>query len=409
MHLFRKHQRALLVFIFLVVGIPMLFFGLPNFNSPTNTAEDIELANVGGVPVMASEYRRGLSAAAQRQAQGGEVPSFEELAKTELPLDVLNQSLTAALITYLSDKQNYTFDQDFLEEQLKKDPSFQDDAGNFNGGLYNQWVMANQNIEWTQIYDSIADQLGRQTYIDTQTAAANRILDKDIEEELWDRSAKIQIEYIKVEPPVELTEEEIQAYYDDEENKESYRLPQTYTVDYVAISLKPDGPSAEVGEVLEKARAGEDFAALADAHSDLDTKDGGDLGWLSERETELDYRKPLFTLAPGAVSDPIKGPNGYYIYKVEEERTNEETEKREVKARHIYIKVELPDADREARIARAEEIATAVRTDENHDLAAAVAGTDLTVQQASGFSVETTDIDGIPRVDPPLHQEGVSL
>lgn len=396
MHLFRKHRRALLIFIFLAVGVPMLFFGIPWGGAPGMPGQDVELARVAGVPVMASEFHRNLTSAGRRQSQGaGEVPSFAELQEQGVAGEIFEQMLTSALITSIEEKRNFHVGQDFLVDQLKQDPSFQDDAGNFNGARFNAWVKANPNMDWDAVYTSIEEQLSRQAYMSAQLASANRILDKDVKQELIDNTSKIQMEYIKVEPPVELSEEELQAYYD--ENKANYQDPPTYTANYVAFSLQPSGPGEEVAKVLERARGGEDFAALADEVSDLETKNGGDLGWVTERETELEYRKPLFALAAGEVSDPAKGPNGYYIYKVEEERTNEETEQREVKARHIFINVTLSDADRLEQEVAAEKLAELTR--EKKDLAAAATELGYTVQTASGFNVESTEIEGIPNVD----------
>src|SRR5690606_15583822 len=53
-HIFRDHKRALLVFMFFAIGVPMLFFGIPWGDQGFN-AGDVELARIGGVPVMASE------------------------------------------------------------------------------------------------------------------------------------------------------------------------------------------------------------------------------------------------------------------------------------------------------------------------------------------------------------------
>ncbi|MCF6284074.1 MAG: SurA N-terminal domain-containing protein [Candidatus Hydrogenedentes bacterium] len=395
----------MLLFMFLGIGIPMLFFGVPTSGGPGNANGDIELASVGGVSIMASEFRRNLSTAARRQAaRGGETPTFKELEEQGVAGEIFEQMLTSALISSLEAKRGFRVEQSFLEDRLKEDPMFQDDAGNFNGARYNSWVKANQRADWEVIYGSIAEQVSREVFMGGKLAAANRILDRDVEQQLIDQTSKIQMEYLKVEPPAVPTEAEIQAQY-DKDGGEGYRKPQTYTVDYVAISLKPEGPSDKVKEILAKAKAGDDFAKLADENSDLATKNGGDLGWLEEREIELDYRKPLFALAVGGVSEPVKGPGGYYIYKVEEERINEETEKREVKARHIYIKVELSDLERADLEIKAN--ALAEKTRETKDRRAAAAELGLPVATATGFSVLSTEIDGIPKVDAFQFRRGV--
>lgn len=396
MNIFRKHRRALLVFMFFGIGIPMLFFGVPGIGMGPSPQGDMELARVGNVPIMASELHRNLTLAARRSARGGqEPPTFRELQEQGVAGDVLDEMISSALIEREENKRGFDVDRALLEERLRDDPTFRDDAGNFIPSRYNAWVTSRQGMDWTPIYDEIRDQVSRQVYMSSVLAPANRVLEQEIQQELADRYTKIQIEYLKVEPEVEPTDEEIQAEYG--ENKDAYRKPESYVADYVAIPLRP-GPSGKVQEVLEKARAGEDFAALADEYSDLDTKNGGDLGWLAEREVELDYRKPLFALDAGEVSDPVPGPNGFYIYKVDEVRENEETEQPEYKARHIYLEVELSDEELAAREERANALAEKAR-ELGGGLQAAAEEMGVTLERAEGFTVESTEIAGIPRRD----------
>lgn len=398
MHFFRNHKRALLVFMFVAIGVPMVFFGIPWGGTGANPNSDVELARVGGVPVMASELYANLEAARRRMTQPNQdPPTFKDLHEQGMAGEMLDEMISSALIRREEDKRDFAVEHSLLEERLRDDPSFKDDTGTFIPSRYNAWVTSREGMDWTPVYQDVQERLTRQVYMAAILAAGNRVLDKDIQQELIDRSTKIQIEYLKVEPAVVPTDEEIQKEYS--ENQEAYREPDTYTVDYVAISLLPE-PSEEVTTVLEKARAGEDFAALADEFSDLETKNGGDLDWLAEREIELDYRKPLFALAVGEVSEPVRGPKGFYIYKVDEERVNEETQQREVKARHIYIEVELSPEERQARMALAESIATKARESDS-GLATVVATVEgaPAVQQAAGFSVETPEIAGIPNRD----------
>lgn len=398
MHIFRDHKRGLLIFMFFAIGIPMLFFGIPWGNQGMGPSQDMEVGEVDGVPIMASELYQNLELARRRMTQGDqEPPTFKELHDQGIASNILDEMLSSALIKREENQRGFEVERPLLEERLREDPTFTDDAGNFIPSRFNAWVTAREGMDWAPVYNEIQDRVSRQVYMTTVLSAANRVLDKEVQEELEERSTKIQIEYLKVEPKIEPTDEELQVEYDA--NKESYREPDIYTADYVAISLLPE-PSEEVQTVLEKARAGEDFAALADEYSDLETENGGDLGWVAEREVELDYRKPLFALAPGEVSEPVRGPGGFYIYKAEEERTNEETELREVKARHIYIKVELSEEERAAREALANTIAEkAKESDAGLQTAAAAVEGAPEVQQASGFSVESPEIAGIPTRD----------
>lgn len=81
---------------------------------------------------------------------------------------------------------------------------------------------------------------------------------------------------------------------------------------------------AKAKDLVQKIRAGEDFAKVATASSDdYFAKKGGDRGFPMGRaymETEL--AGPAFSLKPGEISDPIKMPQGFMIIKILDHKAN---------------------------------------------------------------------------------------
>lgn len=397
--LMRRHKRAILVFIILFMAVPFIFFfGMPSRryqNQNRNTFQDDVVAKVGGVPILASEYRRFLEATAQRQTRpGSERPTFRELDENGTAARVLQQMVDSSLLTLQEQHRKFNVDKSLLQEQMKQWEQFRDETGKFDAAAWNAWVKAQRGLDWNEIYSDLRKSISRQVFLSMVAAPAGHVLDREIEKQLEQNYTKLRIKYARIDPKVEPTEEQIQAEYT--ENQDKYKTPDQRVVEFVAIPLQPEVP-AKVWDLIKQAREGADFAALADENSDLKSSQGGDMGWQTSRERELEHRKPLFNLAVGQVSDPVYAFNSYFIYKVEEERTNEETGQREVRARQIMIKAEIPEEERAKRVELAQNISAKAK--ESHDLKAAAEEAGLEVKRTNTFTKESNEIENVPLMD----------
>ena len=89
--------------------------------------------------------------------------------------------------------------------------------------------------------------------------------------------------------------------------------------------------------ILQRIRAGEDFAKLADQFTEDPSGKGkgGDLGWFGRGMMVKPFEDAVFALKPGEVSGVFETVFGFHIVKLEERRTQSGGE--EVHARHILI------------------------------------------------------------------------
>lgn len=413
MQIFRKHRKSILWALVIFIGAPMLFFGVPTCRNQKQTGPDPIVASVGNVPVPASQYRELLNLAARRATRGAEErPTYAEMVESGLAQNVLDEALDSARLSLIEQKRGFTVTEEYLWGRMKQWDLFQNDEGEYDSSAWNEWVRAQRErgADFNSIYADVTEQVSRNVLLDVVMAPAARVFDADIDRDLEENYTKLKVKYATVAVKVEPTDEELQKQYD--ENPDSYKYPDKYVAELVRIDLKAP-PTSETVALVQQLRDGADFAAMADEHSDLSPTNGGDMGWQFPRENESEYRKPLFDLAVGAISDPVAGPSGYYIYTVEEERMSEETGDREVKSRQIYIKTDLPPEVKQAKQALADAILAAAN--EEKDLAKALqstevaeakqkltevgAASDLTALRTDLFDIDSEVIENIPSAE----------
>lgn len=110
----------------------------------------------------------------------------------------------------------------------------------------------------------------------------------------------------------------------------------------------PDGASQEQLEVARKKiegvrdliqRGDMDFKAAAIRYSDApNALDGGDLGWRGFDEVPAMFANLLQGMAPGEISQPIRGPSGFHLMQVTDKRDQSQETVTEYNTRGIMIR-----------------------------------------------------------------------
>jgi peptidyl-prolyl cis-trans isomerase C len=112
-------------------------------------------------------------------------------------------------------------------------------------------------------------------------------------------------------PPEKIDEKEALQYYED--HRSSFQIAQKVRARQIVVA---DGEEAI--QILKRLKKGESFEKLAREKSLGPEKvQGGDLGYFSQGEKPTEFDS-VFEMEVGAISEVIKSPYGYHIFRLEE-------------------------------------------------------------------------------------------
>jgi peptidyl-prolyl cis-trans isomerase C len=115
---------------------------------------------------------------------------------------------------------------------------------------------------------------------------------------------------------IEISSKEIEDYYNL--YKEQLKEPEERNIREIMVPTE-----AEARDILIQLLQGQDFATLAKQYSRAPSaKDGGDLGFITKGKKFSQFDEVAFSeaLEVGKISNIFRGPDGYYIIKLEAKR-----------------------------------------------------------------------------------------
>lgn len=146
-----------------------------------------------------------------------------------------------------------------------------------------------------------------------------------------------------VPPP---TDAEVRDYYD--RHVDMFTVPEKLRLSVILLRVDPAAPLADWAKALEDAQAvyrqlqsGADFAELARQRSgDKSAKEGGDLGYLHRGMLPAALHSEIDKMQVGVPSEPIKGLEGFSLFRLEERvpARQQEFSRGETRARELLMR-----------------------------------------------------------------------
>ena len=138
---------------------------------------------------------------------------------------------------------------------------------------------------------------------------------KEIKETVEDFRKTLLVQEVATQLTKEIktTEEEAREYYDN--NKDNFVVKSEWKVREIMVPTEN-----EAKEILVQLLQGGDFLEIAKSKSKSSSASkSGDLGWISKFSFDQ-MRSAVTALETGKTSGVFKGPNGYYIVKLDEKK-----------------------------------------------------------------------------------------
>ncbi len=227
-----------------------------------------------------------------------------------------------------------------------------DENGNLNDNMLNMYFQQT-GLTPNQFKENVNYQIKIQKLQDKVTADSISTMEEFEEDYLKNntkRSAKVLAfpSYRFKVDSTAVVDADIEKHYN--ENKEDYKVDGAVKLTLAKFEIKES--QADKALALEKINSlyeqvkekPQSFSTLARNESDDPgtASRGGDLGWFARGRMVAEFDSVAFSMEKGDISEPFETQFGYHIIKLDDIKTEDDV--KEVKARHILVKVELSES-----------------------------------------------------------------
>jgi peptidyl-prolyl cis-trans isomerase D len=350
-----------------IVCVAMVIFFIPNFvTDPSgNLAATGAVAVVEGREIRSDEFQRTYQAQIQayRSAYGANM-SDQLLRQLGVEQQILQQMVDERAALAEAERLDVRVGNDEVRQRIMAIPSFQENGLFIGEDRYRQLL----SMQRPPLIPSEFEEAVRRSLVVEKLRASLTewlsIPDKELEQEYRRRNDKVKLGVVSFpndsfRPDVSATDAEITAYFDG--HQDNFRIPEKRKVRYLLLDveavrsklvvapadierayndrigeyttpeqvrashilLKIEGQDeaavrAQGEDVLKKAKAGADFAALAKQYSQDEgsAPNGGDLDYFGRGRMVPEFDAVVFTMEPGQISDLVKTSFGFHIIKL---------------------------------------------------------------------------------------------
>ena len=313
---------------------------------------------VNGELITPDQFNQAVNARVEAvRNSGGEISDQQmEAIREEVWNAFLEERLTAQAI----DDLDIRVTDDEIIDHLENNPPIDIQrlfyANNqFDKDTYHQALNTPGMMDWAPIESWMREfyipRFKLQQYINMSAIVSQ----EDVKDEFIKRNTDFTIsalhvtsESVKdiVSPP---TEAEMKKNY--QSRLDDFQQDEKRHVSFVSWAKAPNAEDTlrvleEATSIIAQANSGQDFISLANIHTQdpgnqisPDSGRGGDLGWFGKGQMVGTFETAAFGAKKGDVVGPVLSQFGYHIIKVEDMR--KKGDDKEVKARHILLKIEM--------------------------------------------------------------------
>lgn len=405
--------------ILLLLAVPFAFFGIPYDFAGGGYA-----ARVNDVEISIGQLQNAYQQALARYAESGaEIPpELHGVIRDAVLDDIIRETLVSQHLA----EEGYRITDEMITDFIRQVPIWQQD-GEFQPNLYYDWLdqqmLTAPQFEESRRQAMRADQFQRgiaatafvtpaeyRRYLnlygeqrrasiatfDTEAVAEGIEVEElqvaeyyEAHPEEFRAPEAVDLAYIEIDRRelagnVEVTEEELQAYY--EQVKGRYLQDEQREARHILVAFGEDEEAArlEAAALAERARAGEPFEDLARQYSDDSgtAEQGGDLGPVLKSQMPGALGDAIFSMQEGEIAGPVRSDFGFHVVRLDDVQAGGSLPLEQVRAE---IERELRDEKVAGRYRELERKLSDALFDAQ-DLQAMADAAGLEVETATGFT-----------------------